>query len=879
MTGRSSKYLLKNLLQCFFFASLALLLQPSTANAQPGIFSATGLMTTPRGGPTATLLANGQVLLTGGCVDSICTYVALASAELYNPATGVFSATGSMNATRFDGQTATPLSNGQVLIAGGYSTNYAAPAPNAEVYDPTTGIFTPAGPMVALRYQHTATLLPNGKVLIAGGCLDTGGSCVTLASAELYDPATGTFSPTGPMIAARADLTATLLPNGKVLVAGGVDFNTYTSLASAELYDPATGTFSATGSLITGRDAHSAALLPNGKVLVVSGYNYLSGTILVSAELYDPTAGTFSATGPMTNGRIYQSATLTGDGKFLILGGVNNSGLLSSAESYDPATGSFSPTGSMSTGRDFPGVALLPDGQVLVAGGSGSSGPLGSAELYSSQTITFTTNAPASAIYNSSFTVAATGGASGNPVIFTSSGACSNVAATYTMTSATGTCSVIANQAGNTVYPVAPTVTQTVTANPASQTITVSQSAPAQAPYNSSFTIAATGGASGNAVIFTSSGACSNLGATYTMTSSTGTCTVTANQSGNGNYMAAPTVTETTTAAKAAQMVIFTGAPATASYQSTFAVAATTNTGITPTITATGSCSISGTTVSMKSGTGLCTMTAKWAGNTNYLATTVTQTTTAEKLVSTVTWTAPAAIPYGTALSGTQLDAIASTAGSFVYSPAAGTVPKAGSDTLKVTFTPTLSKDYATATASVALEVNQVASIVTWTEPAAVVYGTALSGSQLDAQASVAGKFVYSPAAGKVLTAGTQTLSVTFTPTDHVDYSSATDTVTLVVNKVDTTTTITSNVPNPSTHGKPVLVHFTVTAATNYKAPTGKVTVNASTGESCSGTLVSGSGNCSVTFSAAGSTTLTATYAGDNNNSSSVSVGVTQTVN
>ena len=141
-------------------------------------------------------------------------------------------------------------------------------------------------------------------------------------------------------------------------------------------------------------------------------------------------------------------------------------------------------------------------------------------------------------------------------------------------------------------------------------------------------------------------------------------------------------------------MVIFTGAPATASYQSTFTVTATTNTGITPTITAAGSCSISGTTVSMTSGTGPCTMTAKWAGNTDYLATTVTQTTTAEKLVSPVTWTPPAAIPYGTALSGTQLDAIASTAGSFVYSPAAGTVPKAGNDTLKVTFTPTLSKDY-----------------------------------------------------------------------------------------------------------------------------------------------------------------------------------------
>src|ERR1019366_9191818 len=96
----------------------------------------------------------------------------------------------------------------------------------------------------------------------------------------------------------------------------------------------------------------------------------------------------------------------------------------------------------------------------------------------------------------------------------------------------------------------------------------------------------------------------------------------------------------------------------------------------------------------------------------------------------------------------------------------------------------------------------QATSTITWTSPAAIPYGTALGGTQVDATASVAGKFVYSPVAGKVLTAGTQTLSVTFTPTDHVDYSSATDTVTLVVDKVGTTTTITSNTPNPSTHGK-----------------------------------------------------------------------------
>ena len=338
-------------------------------------------MTTAQADHTATLLSNGEVLLAGGC-NSDCTYVALASAELYNPATGIFTATGSMNATRFDGQTATLLPNGQVLIAGGYSTDYVVPQPNAELYDPATGTFSATGPMVAMRYQHAATLLPNGQVLIVGGCLDSGGSCQTLASAELYDPATGTFSATGSMIAVRADPTATLLPNGKVLVAGGADFNSYTSLASAELYDPTTGTFSATGSMITGRALHSAALLPNGKVLVATGYYYYDYSFLTSAELYDPTTGTFSATGSMTTGRIYQSAALLANGEFLVVGGDNASGPLASAELYNPATGTFSATGLMATGRGNTSATLLPNGQVLVAGGNSSSGALASAELY-----------------------------------------------------------------------------------------------------------------------------------------------------------------------------------------------------------------------------------------------------------------------------------------------------------------------------------------------------------------------------------------------------------------------------------------------------------------------------------------------------------------
>jgi sugar lactone lactonase YvrE len=418
-----------------------------------------------------------------------------------------------------------------------------------------------------------------------------------------------------------------------------------------------------------------------------------------------------------------------------------------------------------------------------------------------SQTITFTQNAPALAPYSTGFTVAASA-SSGLPVAFSSAGACSNVGATYTMTSGTGTCSVIADQTGNNNYAAALTVTQSVAAVANSQTIAFTQSAPIQAAYNSGFTVVASA-TSGLPVLFSSAGVCSNVGATYTMTGAAGKCSVIANQSGNDYYLAAPTVTQVTTAEKASQAVTFTGAPATAPYQSSFALEATSNLDITPNITATGDCSISADIVTITSGAGTCTMTAKWTGNSYYLAASAKQTTTAEKIISTITWPAPAAIPYG----------------------------------------------------------------------------TPLSAAQLDATANVSGSFTYSEAAGKVLSAGSYTLTATFKPANPTDDTSATASVTLVVNKVDTTAAITSNLPNPSTTGKPVSVHFTVTPATDYKAPTGSVTVSASTGESCKGTLATGSGSCSVIFKTAGPRTLTAAYPGDSNNNPSISAEVAQTVN
>jgi hypothetical protein len=513
---------------------------------------------------------------------------------------------------------------------------------------------------------------------------------------------------------------------------------------------------------------------------------------------------------------------------------------------------------------------------------------------------------------------------------------------------------VQASQAGNLNYSAAAPVLQTFMVNKAIQAITFTQSAPAVAPYNSSFSVAATA-SSALPVSFSSSGVCTSVGATFTMTNSTGTCTVTASQSGNSNYLSALPVKQSTSADEAAQTVTFTGAPVAAPYQSTFTVAASSTSGITPTITASGACSVTGNLVTMTSGTGTCTTIAKWAANNYYLATAVSQTTTAQKVASTITWSAPAAITYGTTLSAAQLNASASVAGSYIYSPAAGSVPKAGSDTLKVVFTPTLSQDYTIVTASVVIQVNQATPTITWPPPAAFVYGTPLSAAQLDATANVPGSFLYSvglgkvlnagshplsvtfiptdrtnytkgsasvviqvnqaiptinwptPTAiaygtplsatqldatanipgnfayslptGKVLTAGSHPLSVTFIPTDHTDYTKGSAAVTLLVTKVDTSTTITSNLPNPSATGKAVSVHFTVTPATAYTPPTGTVTVNAATGESCTGNLSGGSGFCSVVFNASGVRNLTATYAGDSNNNGSVSATVTQTVN
>jgi hypothetical protein len=287
-----------------------------------------------------------------------------------------------MNVPR-SSHTATLLTSGQVLVAGGMERNGVI-FKSAELYNSSNEKFTPTNRnMTTQRVGHTATLLLNGKVLLIGGWDEKG----VLASAEIYDPNTETFTLTGSMSIGRGDFTATLLPSGKVLVAGGENDR---ALSRAEIYDPATGKFTPTGNMNAERTMHTAVLLPDGKVLIAGGGGYQHP--LASAELYDPMKGTFTATGSMNFPRYKQAATLLNDGNILIVGGSDGrdwQGRYASVELYNPAKGTFSTIGNMNTARfKLPeAVVLLKNGKVLIAGGGEQ------VEVYNSTSRTFSLSA------------------------------------------------------------------------------------------------------------------------------------------------------------------------------------------------------------------------------------------------------------------------------------------------------------------------------------------------------------------------------------------------------------------------------------------------------------------------------------------------------
>jgi N-acetylneuraminic acid mutarotase len=312
----------------------AVLFDPETST-----WRETGAPATARRAHSVTRLPDGRVLVAGGETGPLRFPVnGLATAELYDPATGEWTPTGSMNTPR-SGHSATLLPTGKVLVAGGTtgrSPQTSRSVSSAELYDPATGEWTPTGMMTDARSYHVAVLLGNGTVLVIGGFLDTErGDGPGLAFCELYDPAAGTWAPTGNLGMPRSSHTATVLADGTVFVTGGWpsfvpvgwNYQAY-SLWTTERYDPATGTWSVAENMPCGRALHRAAPLPSGNVLVVGGIEAANPDAgYATAAIYDPVLRTWDETASMSVGRFGFTTVRLTDGRILVASGIETAGL------------------------------------------------------------------------------------------------------------------------------------------------------------------------------------------------------------------------------------------------------------------------------------------------------------------------------------------------------------------------------------------------------------------------------------------------------------------------------------------------------------------------------------------------------------------------
>ncbi|HUP68874.1 MAG TPA: kelch repeat-containing protein [Acidimicrobiales bacterium] len=370
-------------------------------------------------GPTATALPSGQVLVAGGAPN---LYRNRGPSQIWDPPTGTWRRTGS-SARSHSSATATLLSDGRVLLAGG-TVGSLDPTPDAEVYDPdATGVaptesiteifdvptvetvqggWAPTAPMIVPgRAQHTSTLLADGSVLVVGGDRDNA-SDTGLTTAERFHPqerpATGWWSPAGTLSSAIAGHTASLLPDGRVLVVGGCTDKRCSSgpAPSTYIYDPESNSWTAGPTMAYSRGKHTATTMADGKVLVAGG---CSGVVTreaactaysATAEVFDPASETWGAASPLLEARERHAAALLPGGKVLATGGSSSKAgsdvVLTSAELYDPIADTWSPAAELLTRRGDHDVVVLPEGPASVCGANCGKmfivGHLQSSELY-----------------------------------------------------------------------------------------------------------------------------------------------------------------------------------------------------------------------------------------------------------------------------------------------------------------------------------------------------------------------------------------------------------------------------------------------------------------------------------------------------------------
>jgi hypothetical protein len=337
--------------------------------------------------PSLTLLADGTVLVAGGDVAVNGQLVGTASAERFDPKTNQFLPQGPMRSAHGGIHAAVRLHDGRVLVMGAEDETNTVVA-SADLFDPGTSSFTRTGPMTVPRSNMTGTLLPDGRVLVVGGYRYDPATVTVYASAELFDPATETFSPAGSVGSPRVDHAAVALPDGRVVILGGssdAGSEGGKLLRPVEIYDPAPGTFTVHGELAIPRVGMTASLLPDGKILVAGGATVgQNGLVLQNdVEIYDPTTGQSKVVSNLPTPHWDYAATALPGGQILLIGGWKNTSVTAVSnrvDLFDPVSGQVSSIASMLTGRSQEEAIGLSDGRVLVLGGS--PGPLRTAEVY-----------------------------------------------------------------------------------------------------------------------------------------------------------------------------------------------------------------------------------------------------------------------------------------------------------------------------------------------------------------------------------------------------------------------------------------------------------------------------------------------------------------